>query len=65
MVLGTVREESGSPARRIKVLKAKLPQEGPSGSSPLRSDGYCDDQAGGWTSRDAAKDTQGKVGKQL
>jgi hypothetical protein len=45
------------------VLKTKLAQGGPSGSSPLRSDGCHDVQVGGWTSREVAKDAQGRIGK--
>ncbi len=47
MFLGTVRWEAGSRERQPKTLKTKLAQGGPSGSSPLRSDGYRDGQAGG------------------
>ncbi len=32
---------------------------------PLRSEGSCDGQAGGWTSWEVAKDAQGRYGKQL
>jgi hypothetical protein len=35
MVLGTVRQEAGPQKRWQKVLKVKLTQGGPSGSSPL------------------------------
>jgi hypothetical protein len=67
MVLGTVRQEFGPSKRRPKVLKTKLAQERPLGSSPLRSDGSRDGKAGGCTgtSSEAAKDAQGRVGKQL
>ncbi len=50
MVLWTVRWEDGHCERRPKALKTKLAQGEPSGSTPLRSDGSCDGQAGGWTS---------------
>jgi hypothetical protein len=49
MVLGTVRRETGPQKSQTKALKSKLAQGGPSGSSPLRSDGSCDGQAEGWT----------------
>ncbi len=49
MVLGTVRWQAGPRERRPKALKTKPAQEGPSGSSPLRSDGLHDGQVGGWT----------------
>ncbi len=49
MVLGTVRQEAGPHERWPKALKTKLLKES-LGLSPLRSDGYCDDQTGGWTS---------------
>jgi hypothetical protein len=47
LVLGTDKREVGPQRRRPKPLKAKLTQGGPSGSSPLRSDGSHDGQAGG------------------
>jgi hypothetical protein len=50
MVLGTVRQEAEPCEREAKALKTKLAQGGPSSSSPLRSDGTHDSQAGGWTS---------------
>ncbi len=49
MILGTVEQEAGPRERLPKALKAKLTLGGPSGSSPLRSDGSDDGQAGGWT----------------
>jgi hypothetical protein len=49
MVLGAIRQEAGPQERRPKALNAKLAQVGPSDSSPLRSDGSRDGQAGGWT----------------
>ncbi len=49
MVLGTVRREAGPHERQPKALRTKLAQGAPSGLSPLRSDGSCDGQAGGWT----------------
>ncbi len=58
MVLGTVRLEAGPRERWPKALKTKLAQGGPSGSSPLRSDGSRDSQAGGWTAFMVVKDTQ-------
>ncbi len=64
-VLETVRREAGSRERLPKAPNYKLAQGGPSGLSPLRSDGSRDGQAGGWTSREVAKDAQGRVGKQL
>jgi hypothetical protein len=65
MVLGTVRWETGSRESWPKALKTKLAQGGLSGSSPLRSDGSHDGQAGGWNSRKAANDSQLRVEKQL
>ncbi len=65
MVLRTVRWEAGSRKRQPLALKHKLTQKGPSGSSPLWSDGFRDGQAGGCTSWEAAKGAQGRVGKQL
>jgi hypothetical protein len=51
MVLGIVRQEAGSQKRLLKALKTNLThQGGPSGSSPLRSDGSRDGMTGGWTS---------------
>jgi hypothetical protein len=44
-------------------LKTKLAQGGPSGSSPLRSDGPRDGQAGGWTALMVVKGTQEKSWK--
>ncbi len=58
MVLGTVRREAGPRERLPKAPKTKLAQVGPSGSSPLRSDGSCDCQGGGWTVLMMAEDTQ-------
>jgi hypothetical protein len=49
MVLGTVRWEAGPHEGQSKAHKTKVAQGGPSGSSPLRSDGSGDGQAGGWT----------------
>ncbi len=49
MVLGTVRWEAVPCEKWPKALKIKVAQGGPSGSSPLRSDGSHDGQAGGWT----------------
>ncbi len=65
MVLGTVRQETGLHERWPKELITKLTKEGPSGLSPLRSDGSCNGQTGGWTSSEAAQNAQGRVGKQL
>jgi hypothetical protein len=65
MVLGTVRWEAGPSERWPEVLKTKLAQGGPSGSSPLRLDGSHDGQIGGWTSCEEAKDTQERVEKQI
>jgi hypothetical protein len=65
MVLGTIRQEAGPRKRLPKALKTKLAQGGPSGSSPLISDGSHDGQAEGWTLQKVAKDAQGRVGKQL
>ncbi len=48
MVLGTVRWEAGPRKSQQKVLRTKLTQGGPSGSSPLRSDGSHDGQVAGW-----------------
>ncbi len=42
MVLGTVRREAGPCESWPKALKTKLAQGGPSGLSPLRSDGFRD-----------------------
>ncbi len=42
MVLGTVRREAGPSERRPKALKTKIVKGGPSGLSPLRSDGSHD-----------------------
>jgi hypothetical protein len=64
MVLGTVRREAGPQKRWSKALKSKLTQGGSLDSSPLRSNGSRDDQAEGWTLREAAKDTQGRVRNQ-
>jgi hypothetical protein len=50
MVLQTVMQEAGPQKRQPNGLKSMLTQGGPSGSSPLRSDGSCDYQTGGWTS---------------
>ncbi len=47
MVLGTVRWEAGPRERQPKALRTKLAQRGPSGSSPLKSDGSRDGQVGG------------------
>jgi hypothetical protein len=47
MVLETVRPQTGPQKRRQKALKTKLTQGGPSGLSPLRSDGSRDGQEGG------------------
>jgi hypothetical protein len=47
MGLRAVRWEAGPHERQPKALKNKLSQGGPSGLSPLRSDGSCDGQAGG------------------
>jgi hypothetical protein len=51
MGLKTVRREAGPRERQPKTLKTKLhvAKGGPSGSSPVRSDGAHDGQAGGWT----------------
>jgi hypothetical protein len=65
MALGTGRQEAGPRERKPKVLKAKITDGRPSGSSPLRSDGSHDGQAGSCTSREEAKDTQGRVAIQL
>ncbi len=65
MVLGTVRREAEPQERWPKALKTKLAQGGQSDLSPLRSDGSSNGQAGGWTSWEAAKDAQGRIGKQL
>ncbi len=64
MVLWTVRQESGPHERQSKALKT-LKGGRPKGSSPLRSDGSHDGQAKGWTLREAAKDSRGRVGKQF
>jgi hypothetical protein len=40
MVLGTVGWEAGPQERQPKAFKTKLAQKGPSGLSPLRSDGF-------------------------
>jgi hypothetical protein len=45
--------------------KTELSSKGPSGLSPLRSQGSHDGQVGGWTVLTLAKDTQGRVGKKL
>jgi hypothetical protein len=58
MVLRTVKWEAGLRERRPKALKTKLAQGGPSGWSPLRSDGCLDDQEGGWTELMVAKGSQ-------
>ncbi len=50
MVFGTVRREAEPRKRWPGALKAKLTQGGPSGLSPLRSDGPPDGQAGGLNS---------------
>jgi hypothetical protein len=50
MILGTAKREAGPYEKRPKALRTKLTQEELSGLSPLRSDGSCDGQAGGWTS---------------
>ncbi len=47
MVLGAVRQEAGPLKMQPKAFKAKLTQAGPSGLSPLRSDGSRNGQAGG------------------
>ncbi len=65
MVLWTVRWEAGPHERQVQAPKTKLAQRGPSSSSPLRSDGTCDGQAGGWTSWEVSKDAQGRVRKHL
>ncbi len=65
MALGTVRQEAGPGERKPKALKAKTTDGRPTGSSPLRSDGSHDGQAGSWTSQEEAKDAQGRVAKQL
>jgi hypothetical protein len=65
MVLGTVRCEAGPHDRQPKALKTKLAQGEPSGLSPLRSDDSRDGQAGGCTSWEVARDSQGRVEKQL
>ncbi len=48
-------------------MRSKLSQlkgeRGPSGSTPLRSDGSQDGQAGGWISREAAKGGKGELEK--
>ncbi len=49
MILRRVRLEDAGPCERHpKALKTKLAEEGPFGSSPLRSDGSSDGQAEGW-----------------
>jgi hypothetical protein len=58
MVLRTIRQGAGPHERQLKTLKTKLAQGGPSGLSPLKSDGSLDGQAGGWTGLMAAKDVQ-------
>jgi hypothetical protein len=40
------------------MLKTKLTQGGPSGSSPLRSDGSRDGQVRSWTKLTMAKDSE-------
>jgi hypothetical protein len=65
MVLGTVRQEGGPQERQPKTFKTKVTQGGTSGLSLLGSDGSLDGQKGGWTSLEAAKGTQGRVGQQL
>jgi hypothetical protein len=65
MVLGEVRQEAGPKERRPEELKTKLAQGGPSGTSPPRSNGSCDGQAGGWTALTVVKDAQLRVGKQV
>ncbi len=46
-------------------MRSKLSQlkgeRGPSGSTPLRSDGSQNGQAGGWILREAAKDGKGEL----
>jgi hypothetical protein len=61
MVLGTVRREAGPCESRPKAFKTKLGQGGPSVSTPIRSDGSCDGQVGGWTFWEMAKGIQGRV----
>jgi RNA 3'-terminal phosphate cyclase len=56
-----LRQEAGPRERQLKALKAKLIQGGPSGSSPLRSDGSRDGQAWGWTLWEAAKMLTGEL----
>jgi hypothetical protein len=48
-----------------KDAQTKLAWGGSSGLSPLRANGSHNGQAGGWTSREVAKDVQGRVVKQL
>ncbi len=50
MVSGTIRREAGPREMQLKALISKLAQGGASGSSPLRSYGFRDGQAGGWAS---------------
>jgi hypothetical protein len=53
-----VSQEAGLHERWPKALKTKLAQREPSGSSPLRSDGSRDGQAGGQTGLMVAKGAQ-------
>jgi hypothetical protein len=62
MVLETVRQEAGPLGSLINALKTKQALRGPSGSTPLRSDGCPDGQAGGRTSREMVKDALWRVG---
>ncbi len=64
-ILRIVRREAEPCERWPKALKTKLTQGGPSGSSPLRSDGSRYGQAGAWTALTVAKALKGRVGKQL
>ncbi len=58
------QREAGPHEKHPKALKTKLQCSswGAISLSPLGSDGCCDGQPGGWTSWDAAKDAQERVG---
>jgi hypothetical protein len=62
-----VLEQSGGVAGPCKqwpkAPKTKLTSRGPSGSSSLRSDGSCDNQAERWAVLTVAKDAQGESWK--
>jgi hypothetical protein len=65
MALRTVRQEARPRERQPKMLKTKLAKGEPSGSSPVRSDGSHDGQAGGWTMLMVVKGTHGESWKTI